>query len=110
MHDLVVPLQFSGERLHRDQRSAEEVGAFAIAAPVIGRGFAEGLIQNAALGIDSEESPHIRTGAILPRVAFPGVGAGLSGTGHGVKLPDEFAGVDVPRARVARSAQAWALL
>ena len=101
MHHLEVPFQFAGERIDGDQRRAEQIRARAVAAPIVGGRLAEGHVEDAALGVDREEAPDVRAGAVLPVVALPGVVAGLAGARDGVERPEQFAGVDVP-ARACR--------
>ena len=55
------------------------IGALAIPSPVVCGGLSKRHVENAALGVDGEEPPHIRPGAILPRVAFPGIAANFTG-------------------------------
>src|SRR4030095_13391644 len=110
MHELVVPLQRAGRRVERDDGVAVQIGAFAIAAVVVGRRRAERRIDEYALGIDRGEGPDGRPRSVLPAVAFPGLHAGLTGPRHGVERPQELAGARIPPANVAVETEARRLL
>ncbi len=52
-------------------------------------------------GIDADETPGVRSGAVLPAVPFPRVVTELARLRHVVELPHHLAGPQIPGARVA---------
>src|SRR5258708_21252969 len=106
MHHLEIPFEFAGECIYSHQRCAEEIGAGPVAAPIVSGGLPEWHVEYSALGVDGEHAPYVGAGAVLPVVAFPGVAPGLTGTGNGMKRPEEFAATRIPRPRIALRADA----
>ncbi len=92
--ELEVPVQLAGVGVEREQGIGVEVVAGASFAAIRRRGISggpENLIRGGIVG------PRIpcRCATDLPRIAFPGVVAGLSGTGNGVETPFALAGIGV---------------
>ena len=102
MDRLEIPFQFSGDGVHRDERIAVQVGAFAVAAPEIRRRAAERHVDHPALFVERHgESPHVHARAIFPAVVFPRLVAGLARLRNGMEIPQLLAGADIVGARIA---------
>ena len=99
---LEVPQKSAGPGVQRDYRIAIQIFTFAIAAVEVVSRRADREEHCTGLSVYRKPRPHIRAGAVLPRVAFPGIVPRLTGTRHGVKRPDEFSCSNVPSAHVAR--------
>ena len=101
MQQLVMPEALAGAQVEREQRVAEQVVPFAIAAPEIERRRAEREISDAALLVDRELGPRVRAAGGLPRIGRPRVVAELARPRNRVERPDEPAGQHVERADVS---------
>ena len=99
---LEVPQVLPRIGVRRHQAVAEKVVAGAVAAVLVHRGRAERHVDDAALGVHGEETPHIDARTVLPTVSGPGVVVLLTGARNGMKRPHQLACVHVPRAHVAR--------
>ncbi len=104
MDRLEVPAVLAGLDVERDDGVAEQVVAGRVAAPVVGRGPADGDEDQAPLHVHRGRGrPHVDAGAAPPAVA-PGVVAQLPGNRHGLEFPQLLAGPHVEGARIARHA------
>src|SRR5690348_17020462 len=110
MDRLEIPLQLAGQRVYGNERRAKEIRSFAIASPIIRGWLAERHIQDAALRIDRQKSPDVRTRPVFPGIALPGIATGLARSRDRMKRPDEFSGAHIPGPRIAGRADARSLL
>ena len=101
MQQLVVPEALAGAKVERQQRIAEQVVPFAIAAPQIEGRRAEREIPDATLLVDRELGPRVRAAGGLPRIGRPGVVAELARARNRVERPDEPAGQHIEGADVS---------
>src|SRR5207249_3237674 len=105
MNGLEIPFQFAGLRVERDQTVTVKIGAFAVGTmEIVGRRTMR-QIDKTRFRIQADQAPDIRSGTLLPVVAFPCLTTWLSGARNRVKLPDEFARVSVPRSCVSSESQ-----
>src|ERR1051326_7487559 len=89
MNGLEIPLEFAGQRVHRNNRVAEQIIARPIAAPIIAGGGAERHVQDAAPLIESHvPAPDVDAGSFFPAVIQPGFVSGLAWAGDRMEFPD----------------------
>ena len=93
---LVIGLQRAGLDVERDDRVRVEVVAGASRRRSTGPGLPVPQYVSPSFGIEAARDPD-RRAARAPRVAGPGVVAGLAGRGDRVGLPDLLAGLRVER-------------
>src|SRR5215212_6421114 len=96
-----MPEPRTGAGVQGDDRIAEQICPFAIAAVEVVLRAARRYIDDAALLVDRLLTPVVGAADGLPGVGRPGVVAELPGPRHGVKGPDQRSGSHVEGADVA---------
>ncbi len=106
LHELVVPAQLGrvARDVERDERVGVEVAALVAVHGEVRAGVAGRDEQRLRGRVDREPAPH-RRAAVLPRVAGPGLVAGLAGTGNRLPVPHLVAVLRAERAHLADVAE-----
>src|SRR5438876_12081962 len=101
MHHLEMPQALAGAGIERQQAVAEEIGAAAIGAIEVVLRARRGGVDDAALFVDREFAPDIRSADALPRILGPSVIPELAGARNGVESPHQLPGHDIESAYIA---------
>ena len=101
VYELAKPLEPSRRSIQRDQRVAIQILTLAIGSVEIRRRRSGGCEHEAAIDVDAQKRPRVRSGAVLPAVALPRLHARLARARHGVKGPEQLSAARVPSANIA---------
>ena len=100
MDRLKVPEPLARSRIEREQAVAEQIRSVAVGTVEVVRRRAGRQVHDAALFVDRHLAPVVRAAHVLVRILRPGLVAELTGSRHGVELPQPLAGDDVVGADV----------
>src|SRR5271163_5199611 len=103
VNHLVIPDQFAGAGIQREQTIAIQVRSWSIGAVEIVFRTRRRNIDDAALHIQSHAAPIVGASDRLPRIFWPGLITRLARMGNGMERPRQAAGADVVSANVTRT-------